>query len=240
MQECPAFKPQRTAYEWKDMPGSSHQLALAFIAGRSPKPRVLDLGTGKGELAKRARPYCSFLAGIESDVVAAEQARPYFDHLEVADVREVDRFFKDPFDLVVLGDILEHLPQPDILLRKIHPLVKERGRLLVSVPNVANVTVRLGLLFGRFNYQDKGLLERTHLRFYTRRTARKLLEEAGCTICRSEATPMPLELAIPWLRGSPLVQPFRVLTQILAKLFPTLFGYQFFFEATTKKRAKQD
>jgi SAM-dependent methyltransferase len=218
------------------MPGSSHQLVLAFIAGCSPKPRVLDLGTGKGELAKRVRPYCSFLAGIENDAIAAEQARPFFDHLEVADVRDVDRLFKEPFDLVVLGDILEHLPEPEIVLRKIHRLVKDRGRLLVSVPNVANVTVRLGLLFGRFNYQDKGILDRTHLRFYTRRTARKLLEEAGCVICRSEATPMPLELALPWLRGTPLIPPIRVLTQILAKLFPALFGYQFFFEATIKRK----
>jgi hypothetical protein len=99
------------------------------------------------------------------------------------------------------------------------------------VPNVANVTVRAALLAGRFPYAERGILDRTHLRFYTRRSARELIAQAGFRIRRMAATAMPLELAVPALGRAPLRRPTRGLASAAARVWPTLFGYQVVLEA---------
>jgi hypothetical protein len=131
----------------------------------------------------------------------------------------------------VAGDILEHLPRPERLLALLEPLFAAGGILIASIPNVANVTVRASLAAGRFSYTDRGLLDRTHLRFYTRRSARTLLEESGFTIVFEAVTPMPVELAVPALARPPLAAPVRGAARALARAWPALFGYQFVFEA---------
>jgi hypothetical protein len=98
--------------------------------------------------------------------------------------------------------------------------------LIVSLPNIANITVRAMLLFGRFNYTERGLLDRTHLRFFTRRTARRLLEENGYRILREEATVMPIELVF---NLSPENLLLRLCNRVLAlttRVLPGLLGYQ--------------
>jgi SAM-dependent methyltransferase len=139
--------------------------------------------------------------------------------------------WKGPFDVIVAGDVLEHLPRPGDLLSALKPLLKSDGTLLVSLPNVANVTVRAALLAGRFPYADRGILDRTHLRFYTRAGARALLDQAGFRIRWETATAMPVELALPALGTPPLAGPVRAGARLLAAAWPTLFGYQFVFEA---------
>ena len=121
--------------------------------------------------------------------------------------------------------------QPERLLAEVRPALKESGQLVVSVPNVANITVRLALLFGRFPYADRGILDRTHLHFYTRKMARALLEENGWEIVAAKVTVMPLELV---LGLDPAKPPMRAITALLAAataLFPKLLGYQFVFLA---------
>ena len=80
------------------------------------------------------------------------------------------------FTRIVMLDVLEHLADPERVLREAAEVLEPRGRIVVSLPNVANLSVRIGLLFGRFRYGDRGILDRGHLRFYTRRTARELVE----------------------------------------------------------------
>jgi hypothetical protein len=99
---------------------------------------------------------------------------------------------------------------------------------------VANVTVRLALLGGGFPYSDRGLLDRTHLRFYTRRSARDLLHQGGYEIERVIATAMPFELKWSWLTAWPLRPAVRLVALTAARLWPTLFGYQFVFEARAR------
>ena len=136
-----------------------------------------------------------------------------------------------PFDVVVCADVLEHLPRPEELLEQIRGWLAPGGTLLVSLPNVANVTVRAGLLLGRFPYAEKGILDRTHLRFYTRRSARELLERAGFRIRSVDATAMPYELAISAFGRPPLSGPVRAFASGTARLWPTMFGYQFVIES---------
>ncbi|MBK6407122.1 MAG: hypothetical protein IPF66_20115 [Holophagales bacterium] len=101
----------------------------------------------------------------------------------------------------------------------------------MSLPNVANVTVRFGLLFGRFPLSDRGILDRTHLRFFTRRTGRELLERHGFAVIGETPTAMPFELALPALGRPPLAGPARTAARLLAAAWPGMFGYQIVYEA---------
>ena len=207
-------------------------LLLEKVLARGKDLAVLDLGFGAGLLARRIRPACRYLAGVELDPEAAKEGAPFFDEPVTGDLLEgISGPWKEPFDVIVAGDVLEHLPRPEVLLGSLRSLLKPDGVLLLSLPNVANVTVRLGLLFGRFRYAPRGILDRTHLRFFTRAGGRALLEESGYRVLSIEATAMPLELAIPALSRPPLAGVVRAAALAATRLWPTLFGYQFVYEA---------
>lgn len=146
-------------------------------------------------------------------------------------LESLEKLDGEAFDVVVAADVLEHLPDPGRALDLLRPLVRPGGLLLVSLPNVANVTVRLPLLFGRFTYTPRGLLDASHLRFFTRRTGRALLVEHGFRIETVRPTAMPVELAFPSLGRPPLAPLVRSAAVLLARLRPTLFGYQFVYVA---------
>jgi hypothetical protein len=95
---------------------------------------------------------------------------------------------------------------------------------------VANFWVRLNLLFGRFDYADRGILDRTHLRFFTRKTLTKTLEDAGLKIASIQVTSIPLELISEFFVTSP-GKALHAVFAMLTSLFPTLLGYQFIVEA---------
>ena len=222
----------RSRYPWKEIPGSSHAVLLSRVRQLGEGLAVLDVGFGAGHLARRIRPLCRYLAGIELDAEAAVEGAAYFDDPLVDDVvRGLAGPWREPFDVVVAGDVLEHLPEPERALALLPAVLKPDGLLLASLPNVANVTVRLGLLAGRFTPTDRGILDRTHLRFYTRRTGRELLGRAGFRVVRETPTAMPVELALPVLGRPPLAPAARGAARALAALWPGLFGYQFVYEA---------
>lgn len=207
-------------------------LLLEKVLARGKDLAVLDLGFGAGLFARRVRPACRYLAGVELDPEAAKEGAPFFDESVTGDLLEgISGPWKEPFDVIVAGDVLEHLPRPEVLLGSLRRLLKPDGVLLLSLPNVANVTVRLGLLFGRFHYAPRGILDRTHLRFFTRATGRALLEKSGYRVLSIDATAMPLELALPALSRPPLAGVVRAAALAATRLWPTLFGYQFVYEA---------
>lgn len=96
---------------------------------------------------------------------------------------------------------------------------------------MANVTVRFPLLLGRFDYAPRGLLDATHLRFFTRKSGRALLASSGYRVVWTAPTAMPVELAVPALGRPPFAPLVRGGTLFLARVWPTLFGYQFVWEA---------
>jgi len=222
----------RPTYPWKEIPGSSHEVLLSRVRETGEGISVLDVGFGAGHLARRIRPLCRYLAGIELDADAAREGAAFFDDPLVDDVvHGLSGPWREPFDVAVVGDVLEHLPDPERALVLLRPLLAPGGRLLVSLPNVANVTVRLSLLAGRFPYADRGILDRTHLRFFTRRTGRDLLERCGFEVLRETPTAMPVEFALPALGRPPLAGPVRALARLLSSAWPGMFAYQFVFEA---------
>lgn len=222
----------RSRYTWKEIPGSSHDILLSRIAALGEGLSVLDVGFGAGHLARRIRTRCRYLAGIELDPDAAREGAGFFDDPLVDDVISgLAGPWREPFDVIVAGDILEHLPEPGLALDRLRPLLKPGGLLLVSLPNVANVTVRFGLLLGRFPLSDRGILDRTHLRFFTRRTGRELLVQHGFAVLGETPTAMPVELALPSLGRPPLAGPVRTIARLLAAIWPGMFGYQIVYEA---------
>ena len=142
--------------------------------------------------------------------------------------------WEQPFDVVVCADVLEHLANPEALLARIHHWLHPEGILLVSIPNIANVSIRASLLFGRFRYTERGILDRSHLSFYTRSSAQHLLSDSGFRVTSVEPTAMPYELALPVLSRAVLATPTRVFAQATARAWPSLFGYQFVFEAVRR------
>jgi 2-polyprenyl-3-methyl-5-hydroxy-6-metoxy-1,4-benzoquinol methylase len=205
---------------------------LGKVLGRGTGLALLDVGFGAGELARRVKDHCRHLAGIELDAGAARLSAHLFDRWVEGDlVLALREKFETPFDVIVAGDVLEHLPDPGAVLNLLGPLLAPGGRLLVSLPNVANVTVRLGLLCGRFDYTSRGILDETHQRFFTRRTGRALLEAHGFRVVDVVPTAMPVELALPALGRPPLGPAVRGGALVLARALPGLFGYQFVYEA---------
>ena len=217
-------------YAWKEIPGSSHALLRERVLAMPPGLRLLDLGAAGGHLGRAVRARCAYLAGVEPDASLPASCREGYDEWRAAEALSAGDW-DAPFDAVICADVLEHLPRPEDLLARIRSWLRPGGTLLVSVPNVANVTVRAALLLGRFPYAERGILDRTHLRFYTRRTARRLVEDGGFRVHRVAATAMPYELALPALGRAPFAAPVRGFASATARLWPTLFGYQIVIEA---------
>lgn len=217
-------------YVWKEIPGSSHDCLRRRILALPEKVRLLDLGAAGGHLGRAVKSRCSYLAGVEPDRTLPASASAGYD-----DWRAVDAFeagdWEEPFDVVVCADVLEHVANPAAMLARIRDWLSPGGILLASIPNVANVSVRAALLLGRFEYAGRGILDSSHVSFYTRSTGRRLLEAHGFQVVDAIPTAMPYELALPALARGPLVTAARAFARGTARVWPTLFGYQFVFEA---------
>lgn len=212
-----------TRYVAKDFPYSSHRLLVAWV-GVAPV-RVLDLGAATGFLGAMLAARGHTVVGVERDAAAAAIARPHYSALYEADIERLGTIAEAPFAAIVVGDVLEHTVDPAAVLRRLVPLLEPDGRLLISLPNVAFIAVRLGLLVGRFEPARRGILDATHLHFYTRRSARHLVEGAGLRVARSRGVPPPLALIWDGFAR----WPWRValeLTNLAARVWPTLFAYQ--------------
>jgi methionine biosynthesis protein MetW len=176
---------------------AAHRLVLAAVIS-TPPTRVLDVGCAGGHLgAELAAKGCA-VVGVELDGSAA-RARG----LEVVEGSIDDPAVREQLprelDAVVCADVLEHLPDPWKTLAFLATLLRPGGRAVVSLPNAAHWTVRRTILRGRFPRDDHGLFDRTHLRWFTRSSARELLEGAGLDVA-GEAfaeAPLPLEAHVP-------------------------------------------
>ena len=228
---APEFAEYFVHYPIKHSKHSSHYYARQLV-GRDQD--VLDVGCGEGFFAAELKKDGNRIVGVDALPSATEHAaleRYISADLNAAQPELARQAGEHAFDRVLLLDVLEHLVQPERLLAEVRPALKEGGQLVVSVPNVANITVRLALLFGRFPYTDRGILDCTHLHFYTRKTARALLAENGWEIVAAKTTVMPLELVLGLDPANPLMRAITALLAAATALFPTLLGYQFVFLA---------
>jgi 2-polyprenyl-3-methyl-5-hydroxy-6-metoxy-1,4-benzoquinol methylase len=217
----------------KSDPYSSHSVILR-LAGNGEGRRLLDVGAAHGYLAAELRTQGFQVTGIEADSVLGAEAAKHCDRFLLLDLDGPLPAFAEPFDMIVFGDVLEHLKNPVAVLQQLSASLKEDGAVIISLPNVANLYVRLSLLLGRFDYQDRGILDRTHLHFFTRKTFRQFLLDSGLRAEQITATPIPLPLVVPQRYQGALFAALHAVNAWLARTWQTLFGYQ--FVAVARKR----
>lgn len=173
-----------------DTPNHPHGAAVRLVG---TDQRVLEVGCWNGHVTEVLAARGNTVVGVDID--ADELGRNEFlDRAHVADLDRVrlSEIEHERFDAIVLGDVIEHLRDPKPVLDDMITLLKPGGRLVISVPHVGHIDVRLHLLAGRWEYQDIGLLDRTHLRWFTRASLRELLASIGCVATRMETVVRPL------------------------------------------------
>lgn len=206
---------------------NSHTYMVELVGSQK---RVLDVGCASGYFARTLVERGCRVSGVEYDVEAAEQARPALEQLVVGDLESLDLVAElgaGGFDVVVFGDVLEHLRDPLPVLRQARELLAPGGYVVISIPNVAHGAVRLLLLQGRFDYRPTGLLDSTHIRFFTRANLEALLRDAGLAatdFLRTTAGLFETELGL-----SPDDVPADVVAQVLED--PDATTYQFVVRA---------
>lgn len=173
--------------------------------------RVLDIGAGSGILGhvlRRAGKYVT-IDGIEPNAFAVELARPFYREIYTGYAQDyIQAIQAAAYDYVVLADVIEHISNPAIFLTEILGALPETTKLIISIPNIAFGGVRLSLLNGVFDYVDSGLLESTHLRFFTLATAQKLFDHLQLTTERMlslERSFYRVEFVREHLKASPLL-----------------------------------
>lgn len=158
---------------------------------------VLDVGCGSGNTLRYLKKLgARETFGIEVNSTVAEAAINHVDHVAVGDIESMEWPFAGKlFDCIILGDVLEHLRDPWCVLRTLSNLLPSGGQVIASLPNVQFYGVSLPLLFGgQWTYTEEGILDRTHLRFFTRRTAVALISGTGLAIRKVSANYGPKRL----------------------------------------------
>ena len=204
-----------------ERPHGGHMKLLALVGSGT---RVLDVGCSSGYLARPLVARGCTVSGIEQDERAAEAAREVCDEVLVGDAETMELPFPEgSFDIVLCGDLIEHLRAPEQFLARVRPLLRDDGRLLLTTPNVANWTMRLGLLAGRWRYTERGILDRTHTHLFTRSTLVETLGRAGYRILDLDIT-----VPVPGIGARSVERAAHA----VGRLRPSLFGYQFVVAAT--------
>jgi SAM-dependent methyltransferase len=169
----------------------SHRLMLEAVPDGA---RVLDVGCATGYLAEHLSRRGCAVVGLEADSAAAAAAEAHCERVIVGDVESVDTRGELPRgnDVVLLGDVLEHLRDPAAVLSAMRELLGPAGAVVASIPNVGVWSARLEVMRGRFPYADSGIFDRTHLRFFTRASAHALVRDAGFDLVDEGFTRSPL------------------------------------------------
>lgn len=214
-------------YTFKASPFSSHSLLLRALPANGEGRTVLDVGCGSGYLSELLSKRGYVVTGIERK---DGYRKPFPDSVRLieADLEHGLPELSETFNYILCADILEHLRYPERLLRELRYVIKPQGRLIASLPNSGNIYFRLNILAGRFPQDDKGLFDRTHVRFFVWGGWSNLLRSAGWAIEATESSAIPVSLVAPkgWESSRPVMFAEH-LCYSLAKIRKTLFAYQF-------------
>ena len=206
---------------------SSHPVIRRWLA-QMPPSRILHLGCGSGFLSGQAQELGHTVVGVDrttSPSIAGQVSQFIQADLSAGIPTHL---LDSHYDVVICADILEHLAAPEALLDEIRPLLTRQGILIVSVPNFAHWYSRTRIALGQFDYDQRGILDETHLRFFTRRSIARRLTDAGYQLVRHAATGVPIENLLRNERQ--LSSALTGLQKAALKARPTLFGYQMVFE----------
>ena len=223
---------------------------LLRLWGKRTNLRVLDVGCGFATTSERIQKLGNEVTGIESSPIACEAAARRIAHVVEGDLASVD-LGDARFDALIFADVLEHLPWPVGVLKRYLQWLAPQGSVFVSLPNVGLWSVRFAHLAGRWQYEDTGVLDRTHLRFFTRKSARWLLDQAGLAPVKTTYNPGIVRPFVPFAKkliggggdgSDPLAvlnsRPYRLYLRSIypaeravAALWPGLLAFQMISES---------
>jgi 2-polyprenyl-3-methyl-5-hydroxy-6-metoxy-1,4-benzoquinol methylase len=179
--------------------------------------KILDIGCAEGVMGKKIaeEKHPKDLVGIEIDKGFAKTASKYYKKVLVLDLEKIKKLpcKLSYFDCIVLADVLEHLKNPEELLLLLKKYLNKEGVIIVSVPNVVFIINRIAILLGIFKYREKGIMDKSHLRFFTYKTIQELSIRNGFSIKLIEGY-INTRLSLRFLN-------------VFAKALPSLFAYQF-------------
>lgn len=200
--------------------------------------KVLEVGCHTGSMSKYLKENGCKITGVEIDAEAALQAKNICHSLIVGSIED-EKIFEQligPYDVIIFADVLEHLMSPEKILEKIKGLLTSNGYVLISLPNIAHWSVRRNLFLGKFQYQEVGLMDKTHLHFYTLHSFKQIIEQQGYLIESWEPVSNYNLFDFTFLWAKPLYKIPKTRNIMnyfdakLSRLFPKLFGYQFVFK----------
>ena len=182
---------------------------------------VLDVGCGSGSLGKKliSEKHCK-VYGIDISHKAIDYAKRNIDVAKQVNIEYEMPIFDKKFDVIIFGDILEHLQWPDLILERYKKFLKREGIIILSLPNVANIRIRFNLLLGKWDYTETGILDNTHLRFYTKKTIEEMISRNNFKILSYSFTP---GFSFLFFRNNKKIQ------KLLGNLYPKLFALQFIY-----------
>jgi 2-polyprenyl-3-methyl-5-hydroxy-6-metoxy-1,4-benzoquinol methylase len=204
-----------------------NQLVLSML--RPDARRVLDIGCGAGDNARillNMHPSMK-IVGITLSPAEAAIARAYLEEVHIADVEESDlSFISGSFDAVICSHVLEHLKHPVAVLKRVIQFLNDEGQVVVAVPNVVELKNRIKLVLGKFEYENQGIMDSTHLRFFTWHSAAKNLIEPIPEL-HLESKVAEGSFPLWWFRRFLLPRFVSHWFDALAtRAFPNLFGWQ--------------
>lgn len=219
---------------------SSHQRILSLVRSLAMEP-ILDVGAAQGMLGQalslpspgvvgegRGGGSVITIDAVEPNPAWAAAAGPYYRQVFPTTVENAP-LPPRTYRLIVCGDVLEHTVDPVAVLRQLRSAANADGVYIISVPNVAHLSVRLLLLLGLFPPMERGILDKTHLHFYTRATAISMLRQAGLRVDAAYPTGVPLSeicRCCGWLR-----KPLGWCQRAALAIAPRLFAFQWILVA---------
>lgn len=188
---------QRHNYEYEvDMSSQTAPANVVRMVGKNK--RVLEIGCGPGSITKLLmKQGCCRVTGLELDLEAIKKVAPYCERVMQADLNSSDwptlLESYEAFDVVVAADVLEHLYDPWVTLKRMVSLIGQSGYLVISLPHVGHAAIAACLINGDFDYRDWGLLDRTHIRFFGLKNIKDLFSQAGLKIIEAAYVVKPPE-----------------------------------------------
>lgn len=204
---------------------SSHTMALAVVGKRKPAT-LLDIGCGPGHVARECEKQGVRVTGLDYHEPESG-TMTHFHRLNLDEHRlPVDAF---DYDMVLLLDVIEHLADPEKFLLDLRnssvarDAVRRPPTVVISTPNVAFAAMRLNLLIGRFSYAERGILDITHKRLFTRSSLKRALRDCGYVIEKIQGVPVPFEVVV----GGSMGRMLGHIAAALVAVWPTMFAFQF-------------
>ncbi len=208
---------------------------------------ILDVGCGYGLLSKELKktfPKLDFY-GIEHSKEASRSSQKILKLLQcnIEDIALIKRKLKtQKFDVIIFSDVLEHLYDPVDIIKSYQSFLNQDGTIVVTVPNIANIFSRLALLFGHFNYNETGVMDKTHIRFFNKQNLKQLAKESNLQIVAQKYDSILVRWFVPFIKifiankgsghilDSKLYQFYfkylRPIEEVFSTLIPSLFAFR--------------